>query len=62
MSDCSVAAIRFAHGHFDSCLPAFLLRQRNQRRLTLEMLSANEPGTYSSYNYQDYKNMFLKTK
>ncbi len=37
MSDCAVAALRFAHGHL---IPAFLRRQGNLRRLTLENLSA----------------------
>lgn len=37
MSDCAVAAPRYP---MDTLIPAFLRRQRNQRRLTLEMLSA----------------------
>ena len=37
MSDCSVAAVRYPHGHFDSRLSA---PPAHQRRLTLEMLSA----------------------
>ena len=31
-----MAALRYPHGHF---IPVFLSRQRNKRRLTLEMLS-----------------------
>ena len=37
MSDCSVAALACP---MDTLIPAFLRRQRNQRRLTLEMLFA----------------------
>jgi len=38
MNDDAVVALRFAS--MDTLIPAFLRRQRNQRRLTLEMLSA----------------------
>ena len=32
----------------DTLIPAFLRRQRNQRRLTLEMMSASPPPTAAS--------------